>query len=88
MPLISSFYGILVYMYKEENAKHKTPHIHAAFGEDELVVDFEGNILAGKMPSKKEKIIQAWLAIHEDELKASWKALTENGEVIKIKGLE
>lgn len=28
MPLISQFYGILVYMYKEIGGHHNIPHIH------------------------------------------------------------
>ena len=48
-----------------------------------------GEILAGKeLPKKKQKLLEAWVANREDELLASWIALNENGEVIKVKGLE
>lgn len=40
------------------------------------------------MPNKQRKLVEAWVAIHEDELKAAWKAYNESGEIIKIKGLE
>jgi hypothetical protein len=33
-------------------------------------------------------LVEAWVALHEDELEAAWKAYNENGEIIKIKGLE
>ena len=29
MPLISQFYGILIYIYNEVTGKHKMPHFHA-----------------------------------------------------------
>ena len=45
-------------------------------------------IFAGILPRKQQKLVEAWVALHEDELNASWIALNENGEVIKIKGLE
>jgi hypothetical protein len=37
---------------------------------------------------KQQKYVEAWVALREDEIKAAWKALNENSEVIKIKGLE
>ncbi len=89
MPLISSFAGILIYMFKELNSPHSIPHVHVVFGNQKLSITFEGKILAGELlPKKKQKLLEAWLLNREDELIASWKALNENGEVIKIKGIE
>ncbi len=31
MPLISSFYGVLIYMYFMDTKQHHTPHIHAMY---------------------------------------------------------
>ena len=31
MPTLSMFFGIIVKMYNEENAKHNKPHIHAEY---------------------------------------------------------
>lgn len=89
MPLISSFAGLLIYMFKEKNSPHGMPHIHIVFGQQKLSMSLDGNILSGnKLPNKKQKLLEAWIANREDELLASWIALNENGEVIKIKGLE
>jgi hypothetical protein len=90
MPLISSFYGILIYLYSEITSKHNKPHIHAVYNEYELVISFDGEILAGydNFPSKQRKLVEAWVAIHSDELLASWIAWNKDGEKIKIKGLE
>ena len=90
MPLISSFYGILIYLYSETNTKHNKHHIHAIYNEYELVISFDGEILAGdeKFPAKQRKLVEAWVAIHSDELIASWIAWNQDGEKIKIKGLE
>ncbi len=88
MPLISSFYGILIYMFKELNSPHKKPHIHAVFSGEKLSMAFDGEVLVGSLPRKQMKLVDAWVALHEDELNASWIALNENNEVIKIKGLE
>ncbi len=90
MPLISSFYGILIYLYSEIKTKHNIPHLHAIYYEYELVVSFDGEILAGldSFPTKQRKLVEAWVAIHSDELMASWIAWNRDGEKIKIKGLD
>ena len=33
MPLISSFLGILIYMFKEKNSPHHKPHVHVVYAE-------------------------------------------------------
>ena len=88
MPLISSFFGILIYMFKEKNSLHKKPHIHAVYSGDKISIASDGEILAGKLPGKQQKIVEAWVALREDEINAAWIALNENSEVIKIKGLD
>ena len=37
--------------------------------------------MAGELPSKKLRLFQAWIAMHEEELLADW-ALTVNGEPV------
>ena len=75
-------------MYRELNGQHNTPHIHAQYGEFEMSITFEGNVIVGNIPSKQRKFVEAWVAFHEDELKAAWKAYNESGYIVKIKGLE
>ena len=77
MPYLSQFYGIIVTMNSEKGGKHNEPHFHARYGNDKLVVSVNGEILAGKFPSKQEKMILAWAAIHEDELNAAWQLLVD-----------
>ena len=88
MPLISSFLGILVYMFMEKGTQHHKPHIPAVYGEYKLSIAFDGEVLAGSFPKRQLKYLEAWIALREDELRASWTALNENGEVVKIRGLE
>jgi len=87
MPLISQFYGILIYIYKEIDGRHYMPHFHAKYAEFEGVYDFEGNLIEGELPKKQNKLVEAWGMIHTDELNAAWTAWNESGEVIKIEGL-
>ncbi len=88
MPVISQFYGILVYMYVEIGGHHKEPHIHIRYNEYEMAITLKGKILDGKIPNKQRKLVEAWIELHQDELYAAWYALNNDGEIIKIKGLE
>ena len=38
MPVISMFYGIIVSMYYIDNKRHKLPHIHVKYQENEVVL--------------------------------------------------
>ena len=78
----------MIYLYRELNGQHNTPHIHAQYGEFEMSIAFDGHIIVGDFPAKQQKLVIAWVALHEDELNAAWKAYNENGYIVKIKGLE
>lgn len=83
------FYGIIVLMYFFDNKKHKRPHIHAQYGEDEAVIEIpSGIVLEGTLKSSKLKLVQAWIEIHQDELMANWKLAVEGSEVFKIDPLK
>ena len=46
MPIISMFYGIIIYMFCERNAQHKKPHLHAEYQDYEIVITLDGEVLA------------------------------------------
>ncbi|MGH8583845.1 MAG: DUF4160 domain-containing protein [Gammaproteobacteria bacterium] len=80
MPIISMFYGIIIRMYLIDNRHHNLPHIHAKYAEFEASINIEnGEILAGKLARKQLRLVQAWIELHRDELKADWE-LAEAGE--------
>lgn len=88
MPALSMFYGIIVRMQSEKGGKHNTPHIHAIYGDDEIVVALDGEILEGSFPKKQMKLLEAWMAIHEDELRANWSMLSAGDGYFKIEPLK
>jgi Domain of unknown function (DUF4160) len=80
MPAISMFYGIIIYMYFYDNKKHKLPHIHVQYQEEEIILSIpDGEILEGSLKSNKLKLVYAWMEIHQEELMANW-ALAIKGE--------
>lgn len=67
-------------MYFMDNKKHKLPHIHVKYQDDEVIVSIpDGTVLDGKIPPAKMKLLQAWIEIHKDELVADWE-LAVSGE--------
>lgn len=87
MPILSMFYGIIVRMYNEKGTKHNKPHIHCIFAEFEIVIALDGEILDGKIPSNKLKLIEAWMEIHKEELQANWVLLSSGEKYFKINPL-
>jgi desulfoferrodoxin (superoxide reductase-like protein) len=89
MPNISSFYGIIVYMYYNDNKQHHAPHIHAQYQNEEIIVKIpDGEILDGKFPPAKLKILLAWIEIHKDELVADWQLAIKGEALYKIDPLK
>lgn len=88
MPIISMFYGIIVRLYLLDNRHHNAPHIHARYAESEASVSIEdGEILAGNLPRKQLRLVQAWIELHRDELMADWELAVNGEEPYKIKPL-
>ena len=81
MPTISMFYGIIIRMYLIDNQHHNIPHIHAKYAEFEVSISIKsGEILAGELPRKQLRLVQAWMELHYDELMADWE-LAIGGEL-------
>lgn len=46
-----------------------------------------GDILEGSIPTKKARLVQAWIEIHREDLMADWNIAIEGGEIFKIEPL-
>ena len=62
MPVISMFYGIIVYMYYLDTKQYSLPHIHVKYQSEEAIIAIpEGDLLGGKIPQNKLKLVLAWI---------------------------
>ncbi|MBQ7692452.1 MAG: DUF4160 domain-containing protein [Oscillospiraceae bacterium] len=84
MPVLSTFYGIIVRMYKEIGGRHNLPHIHAEYAGDEIVIALDGTVLEGEIPKGKRKLLEAWMEIHQEDLEANWKLLSNGEQFFRI----
>lgn len=89
MPTISMFYGILIKMFFMDIEKHKIPHIHAEYqGQVGVYSILDGQLLAGSLPSSKNKLVVAWIEIHKEDLQADWELAVHGKKPFPIKGLD
>lgn len=89
MPTISMFYGILIAILYEDNDRHHLPHIHARYSGMKASIAIEdGRVLAGEIPPKQLKMVQAWIEIHRDELFADWELAVAGEEPYRIAPLQ
>ena len=89
MPVISMFYGVIVLMYYFDNKKHRQPHIHVQYSDEETIISIpDGAVLEGTLKSAKLKLVQAWIEIHHEELMADWRLAVNGQAVFKIDPLK
>ena len=88
MPIISSFYGVIISMYYEKGGQHHTPHFHARYAGEKAEVNFDGEIIAGTLPPKQAALVKAWALLHHDELAANWELAMMDDQPYRIDPLK
>lgn len=83
MPRISSFYGIVIWMYWDD---HNPPHFHATYGEFEILINIiDFSIYAGHLPSRAFGLLMEWTSIHQQELLINWELMKQS---LPLKNIE
>jgi len=88
MPELSRFYNIIIKMIFSDNVQHNKPHFHVYYAEYEASVGVDGELLVGSLPVRQLKLVQAWAAIHEEELYRAWNLAVRNMPPGKIEPLQ
>ena len=89
MPAISMCYGILIRVFFQDTDRHHLPHIHAEYQGKTAVYSIpDGKLLAGLISPQKEKLVVAWIEIHQDDLLADWELAVNGKTPFRIKGLD
>lgn len=89
MPTISMFYGILVTLLFEDNDRHHLPHFHVRYqGAKAAIAIEDGRVLAGSIPPKQLRLVQAWVELHRDELLADWELALNGEDLFRIAPLQ
>ena len=85
MPIISRFFGILIYIYWRE---HEPAHFHAKYGSEDIIVEIETGKVTGKISKRALSMIQEWRKIHKKELMNDWELAKQKKSLAKIEPLE
>ena len=85
MPEISRFLGIVIAMYYRD---HSPPHFHAVYGDYQITVGIESDIVEGQFPPRALRHVMEWCEIHRDELRRDWDLAREARPLQKIDPLE
>ena len=76
MPEISRFFGIIIRMYLEAGVSHHSPHFHAYYGDSVAVYQITPvELIAGSLPRRQARLVEAWAELHADELMSDWQRL-------------
>ncbi len=88
MPEITRFNGLIVTMYWEADEPHQVPHFHVRYSGYRASYSIEPIIqLAGALPLRQQRLLEAWAELHKDELAENWQLVQQRQLPKKIKGL-
>ncbi len=86
MPSISSFYGIVIWMYWND---HNPPHFHAQYGDHEVLIRIADlSIYSGFLPSRALGLVVEWASSHQEELMENWRLAEQDLSLRKIAPLK
>lgn len=78
MPELCRFYGIVIRMYSEAGEAHRRPHFHAFYQEHVAVYSIDSVArIAGQLPLRQRRLVEAWAEIHRTELLEDWRLLLD-----------
>ncbi len=89
MPELSRFFGIIIRMYLEVNDPHQLPRFHAYYQSDVAVIGLDPvELIAGALPRRQRRFVEAWAELHQQELIADWRRLQDGQVPLPIAPLE
>ena len=63
-------------MFAEPGAPHHVPHFHAYYQEQVGIFSFDPvDLIAGSLPNRQRRFVEAWAELHHDELLSDWQSL-------------
>jgi hypothetical protein len=73
VPQISSFYGIIIYLYFND---HNPPHFHAEYSGYEVLIEIRSlTVIKGSLPKRAMNLVFEWAQLHQNELFAAWEVI-------------
>ena len=75
-------------MFSEPSERHHKPHFHAYYQDHVSILAIAPvELLAGQLPSRQQRLVEAWAELHQDELLADWHLLRQGRRPLPINPL-
>jgi len=88
VPELARFFGIIIRMYAEAGGPHHRPHFHAYYQEEVAIYTIDSiDLIAGSLPRPQQRLVEAWVEIHREELMANWERLQQGRSPDRIEPL-
>jgi len=88
VPELSRFFGIIIRMFVEAGEPHHRPHFQAYFQDQAAVFAIDTiECLGGGLPTSQQRLVEAWVEIHREELQHDWQLLQSGQPPVKIEPL-
>ena len=89
MPELSRFFGIVIRMYMEVGQPHHVPHFHAYYHDEVAIFSLDPiELIAGSLPRRQRRLVEAWAELRQGELVADWQRLQAGQAPLPIDPLE
>jgi hypothetical protein len=89
MPELSRFFGVIIRMYAEAGEAHHLAHFDAYYQDDVAVFGVDPiEIIAGDLPTKQRRLVEAWAELHQAELLVDWNRLQSGQRTLPIEPLK
>jgi hypothetical protein len=76
-------------MFSEPGSEHHAPHFHAYYQDDVAVFGIDPvELLAGGLPQKQRRLVEAWAELHQSELLDDWARLYSGRKAAPIEPLK
>ena len=76
MPELSRFFGIIIRMFAEVDTQHHVAHFHAYYQEEVGIFGIDPvELIAGSLPRRQRRLVEAWAELHQNELGDDWNTL-------------
>ena len=75
-------------MYAEAGAPHHVAHFHAYYQGDVGIFSIDPvDMIAGTLPQRQRRLVEAWAELRQSELRADWQRLQEGRPAVPIEPL-
>ena len=86
MPTVAIIDGVKIQFFARE---HPPAHFHVYYNQYKATVDIRTcEIIEGDLPTRQTRLVLAWAELHQDELMADWRLVTNGEEPFKIAPLK